>query len=250
MMEQNYVVPNIYQDLSDQNQGYFAFRFVCQQCRWQIDTRATRSTISTVSNIADIGIGLIGGFWGRAAEAGQKIYGSQWHQEQADALQKAWGEIRHHFHFCPKCQETVCARCFNSQLGLCIRDAPDLRADGAQFKHDLNIGAQRQQIAQAYNPPQFNVNAIPSAATPEMLSTPQPPAQIPPYVNTPQLPQTPQSAQLTMVACPQCQLPGPAGKFCQDCGTKLPQAQPLCPGCGAPREAHARFCQECGYRLT
>ncbi len=57
-MEQNYIVPNIYQDMSDQNQGYFAFRFICQQCRWQIDTRPIRSTISTVSNIADIGIGL------------------------------------------------------------------------------------------------------------------------------------------------------------------------------------------------
>jgi hypothetical protein len=248
-MEQNYVVPNIYQDMSNQSQGYFAFRFVCQQCGWQIDTRPIRSTVSTVSNIADIGIGMLGGLLGRAAEAGQKIYGSQWHQEQADALQKSWNSISGHFHTCPKCQETVCARCFNSQLGLCLRDAPDLRADGAQFKHELNIESQRQQIALGYEAPRFDVHAIPSAATPDMLNTPQPIAQVPAYVNTPPPQQIPHRAQSALVPCPQCQTPGPAGKFCQDCGTKLPQAQPVCPGCGAPRNAPARFCQDCGYKL-
>jgi hypothetical protein len=247
-MEQNYIVPNIYQDISDQGQGYFAFRFVCQQCRWQIDTRPMRSTVSTVSTIADIGVGLLGGFWGRAAEAGEKIYGSRWHQEQVDALQKAWQEVGSHFHFCPKCQETVCGRCFNAQLNLCLRDAPDLRADGAHFKHEMNLEAQRHQLEQGYQTPQFNINVVPSAVTPELLRAAQPQAQIPlsPY-STPVLP--PPAGQSAMIACPQCQEPGPAGKFCQNCGTRLPQAQLRCPGCSAPREPQARFCQECGYKL-
>src|SRR5882762_5614636 len=131
-MPQNYVVPNIYQDMSDQYQGYFAFRFVCQHCSWQIDTPPIRSKIATATNVMDVGIGMLNGFWGRAAEMGEKMYGSKWHQEQAEALQKAWGEIQHNFHFCPKCRSTTCMRCFNVQLNLCTSCAPDLKADGAQ----------------------------------------------------------------------------------------------------------------------
>ncbi len=29
-MPQRYIVPSIYQDISNQSQGYFAFRFTCQ----------------------------------------------------------------------------------------------------------------------------------------------------------------------------------------------------------------------------
>jgi hypothetical protein len=76
-MSQPYVVPGIYQDMSNQAQGYFAFRFTCQECYWAIDTTPIRSTVSTATNIMDIGVGFLGGFWGRAAEAGEQIYGSQ-----------------------------------------------------------------------------------------------------------------------------------------------------------------------------
>jgi hypothetical protein len=255
-MSQYYVVPNIYSDMSDQSQGYFAFRFTCQHCYWQIDTTPIRSTVATVSNIADIGIGLLGGVLGRAAEAGQKIYGSQWHNEQAQALQKSWSEVNHHFHFCPKCSRTVCNRCFNVGISLCTSCAPDLRADGAQYQHGLNIDAQRQQIQGNYQAPQFNVNAIPSAVTPDMV---QPAAQ-------PALPYSPPPASLPApspasiagfstpgypkeVMCPTCRRMGPPGKFCQDCGTKLPLPDLFCPKCATPVNAGARFCEECGTRL-
>src|SRR6266700_2793091 len=94
----------------------------------EIDKRPIRSSVSTATNIMDIGVGLLGGFWGRAAQAGEQIYGSKWHTEQADALQKAWGEVQHEFHLCPKCHRTVCMRCFNTQLNLCTGAdcAPDL----------------------------------------------------------------------------------------------------------------------------
>ncbi len=170
---QNYIVPNIYQDISDQSQGYFAFRFACHRCYWSIDTMPIRSSVSTVTNVMDIGVGMLGGFWGRAAEAGEKIYGSKWHTEQAEALQKAWAQIQHNFKLCPKCHQTVCMRCFNVRLNLCTNCAPDLKADGASYQHEMNIEAQRQQIQQNYQAPQFNVNALPSAITPDMV-TPQP----------------------------------------------------------------------------
>lgn len=253
-MAQNYTVPSIYQDLSNQYQGYFAFRFTCQQCSWSIDTRPLRSNVSTVTNVMDMGVGLLNGFLGRAAEMGEKIYGSQWHTEQADALQTSWKQVESNFHFCPKCHRTVCMRCFNVQLNLCTGSgcAPDLRADGAMFQHQMNIDAQHQQIEQNYSTPQFNTNAIPSAVTPDMLRPSAMPAQqIPPVqaitpaaiagISTAGYPQT--------VMCPTCRRMGPPGKFCQDCGTKLPLPDLFCPQCAEQVELSARFCPECGTPL-
>ncbi|HET8911862.1 MAG TPA: zinc ribbon domain-containing protein [Ktedonobacteraceae bacterium] len=256
-MTQLIPVPHGYQDLSDQSQGYFAFRFTCQQCFWSLDTRPIRSSVSTVTNVMDIGVGLLGGFWGRAAESGEKIYGTKWHQEQADALVQAWNEVQHEFRLCPKCHRTVCLRCFNQQLNLCNGDgcAPDLRASGAQYLHEQNIDAQKQQIQQQYVAPQFNVGGLPNAVTPEMLQPPAPPPFQPQAgVFSPQ--PTPAgvagpnaaSAPGPAVSCPRCQRAGVAGKFCQDCGTKLPLPLRPCPACSAMIESSSRFCSECGAR--
>jgi hypothetical protein len=252
-MSQSYIVPNIYQDISNQSQGYFAFRFTCQQCYWSIDTTPIRSTVSIATDVMDIGVGFLGGFWGRAAEAGEQIYGSQWHQEQASALQKAWAEVQHQFHLCPKCHRTVCMRCFNVGLNLCTGPgcAPDLKADGSQFQHQMNIEAQRKQIEQGYQAPQFNIANIPSAVTPDMVvssqqqqqiqsPTPLTPAAIAGF-GTPGYPKE--------VMCPTCRRMGPPGKFCQDCGTRLPLPDLFCPQCAAPIETGARFCSECGTKL-
>ncbi len=253
-MAQNFVVPNIYQDISNQSQGYFAFRFVCETCQWQIDTRPIRSKVSTATNVMDIGVGLLGGFWGRAAEAGEQIYGSKWHTEQADALQKSWAEIQHNFHLCPKCHRTVCMRCFNVQLNLCSGCAPDLKADGAQFQHGLNVEAQRAQIQQQYQAPQFNVGAIPSAATPDLV-TPPPQQQRLPQSAAAQAPTPAALAGFSTpgypqsIACPTCRHMGAPGKFCQDCGTKLPLPDLFCPNCASPIENGTRFCAECGTKL-
>ncbi len=264
-MAQQYVVPNIYQDISNQSQGYFAFRFQCQQCQWSVDTTPIRSSVSTATNIMDIGVGMLGGFWGRAAEAGEQIYGSKWHSEQANALQKAWGEIQHEFHLCPKCHRTVCMRCFNMKLNLCTGSgcAPDLKADGTQFQHQMNIDAQRQQIEANYRAPQFNTDAIPSAAEPDMIQQPAQPQQriapqasIQPQLQQPQQPLTPAAiagfstpGYPQAVMCPTCRRMGPPGKFCQDCGSKLPLPDLFCPNCSSPVENASRFCPECGTKL-
>jgi len=252
-MAQPYIVPNIYQDISNQSQGYFAFRFTCQECYWSVDTTPIRSTVSIATDVMDLGVGFLGGFWGRAAEAGEQIYGSKWHQEQADALQRAWAEIQHEFHLCPKCHRTVCMRCFNVALNLCTGSAcaPDLRADGSQFQHEMNVEAQRKQIEESYQAPQFNINNIPSAVTPNMVMPPQqkqqvqPPQPISPAgiagFSTPGYPKE--------VMCPTCRRMGPPGKFCQDCGTKLALPDLFCPKCATPVENGARFCAECGAKL-
>lgn len=271
-MAQQYVVPNIYQDISNQGQGYFAFRFVCQECNWAIDTMPIRSTVSTATNVMDIGVGLLGGFWGRAAQAGEQMYGSKWHAEQAQALQKAWLTVQHEFHLCPKCHRTVCMRCFNVQLNLCTGPgcAPDLKADGTQFQHGMNIEAQHKQIEASYQAPQFNTSNIPSAVTPDLLVPPPRPQLMPPQQQLPPQqqmqrpplppmpPQAPSPAAIAgfatsgypqAIMCPTCRRMGPPGKFCQDCGAKLPMPDLFCPNCSTPVEVTTRFCAECGTRL-
>lgn len=269
-MSQQYVVPNIYQDISDQSQGYFAFRFCCQHCGWAVETTPLRSSVKTATNLMDIGVGLLGGFWGRAAEMGEQMYGSKWHTEQAAALQKAWAEVQQKFHFCSKCTNTVCDRCFNLKVNLCTNCAPDLKADAASFQHELNVEAQRRQIEQNYHTPTFNTNIVPSAVTDDMVVQPpqeqlrlaQPPVpQHPQQVTAPSL--AAQSQPLTSasiagfstpgypqsVACPTCRRMGPPGKFCQDCGMKLPLPDLFCPTCSTPVELTTRFCPECGTKL-
>jgi hypothetical protein len=252
-MAQSFIVPSIYQDISNQSQGYFAFRFTCQECYWSIDTTPIRSTVSIATDVMDIGVGFLGGFWGRAAEAGEQIYGSQWHQEQAGALQKAWAEVSHQFHLCPKCHRTVCMRCFNVALNLCTGPscAPDLRADGSQFQHQMNIEAQRGQIAEGYHAPQFNINNIPSAVTPDMVMPPQQQQQaLPPIPLSPAaIAGMSTSGYPKEVMCPTCRRMGPPGKFCQDCGTKLALPDLFCPKCSSSVENGARFCAECGTKL-
>ncbi|MGB8343767.1 MAG: zinc ribbon domain-containing protein [Ktedonobacteraceae bacterium] len=266
-MSQFFTVPEIYEDMSNQSQGYFAFRFRCNLCGWNIESMPIRSSVSTITNIADVGIGFLGGFWGRAAQEGEQMFGSKWHQEQANALQKAWAQVQQHFHYCPKCRRTVCMRCFNLKLNLCSGCAPDLKSDAASYQHEMNVEAQRQQIEQNYRAPQFNTDVVPSAVTPEMMrpprggSSPQlPPAQ---SQNLPQSPapgqlQAPSPASIAgfstpgypqQVVCPTCRRMGPPGKFCQDCGTKLPLPDLFCPQCATPIENGAHFCPDCGAKL-
>jgi len=226
-MAQPYIVPNIYQDISNQSQGYFAFRFTCQECYWSVDTTPIRSTVSIATDVMDIGVGFLGGFWGRAAEAGEQIYGSKWHQEQADALQKAWAEIQHEFHLCPKCHRTVCMRCFNVALNLCTGSgcAPDLRADGSQFQHQLNVEAQRKQIEQSYQAPQFNISNIPSTVTQDMVMPPQQQQQVlsPNPISPAAIAGFSTPGYPKEVMCPKCRRMGPPGKYCQDCGRQHKQ---------------------------
>jgi hypothetical protein len=44
-MSQRYVVPNIYQDISNQSQGYFAFRFTCQDGKLRSYRKSLQPTI-------------------------------------------------------------------------------------------------------------------------------------------------------------------------------------------------------------
>jgi len=52
-----------------------------------------------------------------------------------------------------------------------------------------------------------------------------------------------------MVMCTVCRKMGPPGKFCDNCGTKLPMPDLFCPNCAEPVQPTTRFCPECGTKL-
>ena len=239
---QNYVVPAIYSDMSNQTQGYFAFRFTCQQCQWQIDTRPIRAQSSNVSAALDVGVGFLNGFWGRAVEVGEQLYGTQWHKEQADALQRSWVEVQSQFRFCPQCHRTVCLRCFDAQRNLCTNCAPDKHADAMHYQQQMDIEAQHKYIQENYHP---SFDAAVAANAPSMPQV----QQGPPMPQMIQGQQVVASAQGQSVACPNCQHMGTPGKFCQECGTRLPMPNRACPACHAMVDGAAKFCAECGTRL-
>lgn len=255
-----FVVPPIYNDHSDQGQGYFQFQFRCPECDYEVMTNTQRSSVATKTRIMDLGVGLIGGFWGRAAEQGEQMFGSQWEKEKDQAVIKAWEEIKKDFRYCGKCKRTVCFRCWNAQINMCNSCAPDLKSDAVAFQHGLTIEAQRQQIEQNYHAPTFNTGAVASAVTPDMVMPPQgraaPQGQMPPVQGMPQAPSAASIAGFStpgypqQVNCPSCSTPGIPGKFCQNCGTKLPLPDLFCPKCSAQVAATSHFCPECGERMT
>jgi len=256
-MQQRFVVPRIYNDMSSESEGYFQFSFYCPICGDTLETPPQRSKVATATKAMDLGIGLLNNFWGRAAEMGEQVFGSKWHAEHDQALQKAWDAIKHNYRFCNQCKDTVCLRCWNEAVSLCTRCAPDLKADAATYKHQLTMGAQRTQIDQNYQRPQFNTDAVPTAVTPDML---RPPAGQP--AGAPNLPPgsataLPQGSAVSPalgnipveMPCPNCGQKGMTGKFCQHCGTRIPVPDLFCPNCATPVLTKGNFCQECGAPL-
>jgi len=260
MGQGRFVVPPIYDDHSDQGRGYFQFSFRCPECNYEVMTCTQRSTTATATRAMDLGVGLLRGFWGRAAEQGEEMFGARWEKEHDQALVKAWDEIKQEFRYCGQCKRTVCFRCWNPQINMCNSCAPDLKSDAVHFQHQLTVEEQRKQIEQNYQAPKFNTGAVASAVTPDMVMPPQgrPGAQeqMPPAQGMP--PQAPSAATIAgfstpgypqQVACPSCHQPGIPGKFCQNCGTQLPLPDLFCPKCSTQVSATAHFCPECGERL-
>ncbi len=251
-----FVVPPIYEDCSDQGQGYFQFEFRCPECDYAVKTSTQRSSVATKTRIMDLGVGMLGGFWGRAAEQGEEMFGSQWEKEKDHAVTKAWQEVQKDFRYCGKCKRTVCFRCWNPQINMCNSCAPDLKSDAVVYQHGLNIEAQRTQIEQNYQAPQFNTGAVASAVTPDMM---MPPQGQPAHQGQGTPPQAPSAASIAgfstpgypqQVNCTSCSTPGIPGKFCQNCGAKLPLPDLFCPKCSTQVAATTHFCPECGERMT
>ena len=197
---------NNYSDLSDQN-GY-QFEFRCDVCGSGYRSEFVRSNVGTVGNILSGASSIVGGFFGSAANAADRVKDITDRGARDDALEKAANEIMPLFTRCPRCSSWVDETCWNEARGLCVRDAPKLATEMEAERAQVEISQMRDAMRQ---------ETVFSGDT---------------------------SARQTV--CSNCGKPVGSEKFCSNCGT--PTGQNKCAQCGADLAAGARFCGNCGTK--
>jgi Double zinc ribbon len=204
-----------YSDLST-NQG-FQFEFFCDRCGTGHRTLFKPTVIGTLNNALDAASGLFGGFFGTAANLGQKARSATWEKSHDEAFEAAMEELRPDFVQCPRCSSWVCRNsCWNDDRGLCKKCSPDLAVEmtAAQSSRTVEEIWAHSKMAEEDR---------------EMLKEESWRAGV-------------------RATCPQCNVPLAANtKFCAECGAKI-QSQAHCSQCGAKLAAGAKFCGDCGAK--
>ncbi len=195
-----------YTDLSDEN-GY-QFEFRCDHCGSGYRSEFIRSNVGTVGNILGSASSIVGGFFGSAANAADRVKDITDRGARDDALEKAANEIMGLFTRCPRCNSWVDETCWNEARGLCVQDAPKLATEMEAERAQVEINQMRAAMAQ---------ETVFSGDT---------------------------SARQTV--CANCGKPVGSEKFCSNCGS--PTGQNKCAQCGAELPPGARFCGNCGTK--
>ena len=197
-----------YNDMSDAN-GY-QFEFRCDICGSGYRSEFIRSTLGTAGSILDGASSLLGGFFGGAANAADRVKDIADRGARDEALKKASNEIMPQFTRCPRANNWVDETCWNSARGLCVTCAPNLATELEAERASVEITQMREAMQQ---------ETVFSGDT---------------------------SARSTV--CATCSKPVGSEKFCSNCGT--PTAQNKCSGCGAEFAPGARFCGSCGAKTA
>ena len=127
-----------YSDLSTDNG--FQFEFRCNRCGNGYRTEFDTFELSTATNVLDGASGLLGGFFGQAADVAQRAKSAAWEKASDKAFKKASEEIRPKFVQCPRCSAWMCReQCWNEKKGLCKQCAPDLGVEMAAAQADKSV---------------------------------------------------------------------------------------------------------------
>lgn len=199
---------NNYNDLSDEN-GY-QFEFRCDVCGSGYRSEFIRSNVGTVGNILSGASSLVGGLFGSAANAADRVKDITDRGARDEALQKAANEIMPLFTRCPRCNNWVDETCWNEARGLCVGCAPKLAAEMEAERASVEISQMRTAMQQ---------ETVFSGDT---------------------------AARSTV--CATCGKPVGSEKFCSNCGT--PTGQAKCAQCGAELPTGAKFCGNCGSKTA
>ena len=129
-----------YTDLSDEN-GY-QFEFRCDICGSGYRSEFIRSNVGhgrqhPVGSASSI----VGGFFGSAANAADRVKDITDRGARDDALEKAANEIMALFTRCPRCNNWVDETCWNEARGLCVRCAPKLATEMEAERASVEIHA-------------------------------------------------------------------------------------------------------------
>jgi hypothetical protein len=188
----------------------FQFEFFCDRCGNGYESTFQSSATGMVSGALDTAASLFGGFFGAAAQIGDRAHSAAWQQQKDGAFLKAIEEVKPFFIQCRRCGRWVCKEvCWNKDRGMCKECAPDLE--------------------QEYSAAQTSA-AIEQARDVARTAT---------YV-------TEDKFKSTIVAtCPNCGADVKGGKFCPECGKPVSQSK-FCKECGKPIQGAVKFCPECG----
>ncbi len=197
---------NNYSDLSDHN-GY-QLEFRCDVCGSGYRSEFQRSALGTAGNLLGGASSLIGGFFGGAASAADRVRDVTDRGARDEALKKAANEIMGLFTRCPRCNKWVDETCWNGARGLCVSCAPHLAAEMEAERSSVELQQMRAAMQQE------TVFAGDTGAK--------------------------------QTVCGTCGKPVGAERFCSNCGT--PTGQNHCTQCGAELAAGARFCGSCGAK--
>jgi membrane protease subunit (stomatin/prohibitin family) len=203
-----------YSDLSTDNG--FQYEFHCDRCGSGFRTRFRDWKLATASNVADAVGGMLGGYFGRAADLGNRVKTAQWEKAHDGAFETAVNEIKPEFQQCPRCSSWVCRKsCWNTKKGLCKSCAPDLGVEMAAAQASKSVEEVWAHAAMAEEDKHLT-----EADWREGIRA----------------------------TCPKCEAPLETNaKFCPKCGAKVKEKQ-FCTGCGKAMEMGAKFCPDCGAK--
>jgi hypothetical protein len=206
-----------YSDLST-NQG-FQFEFFCDRCGTGFRTRFNASALGTVAGVLDAANSVLGGFFGRAADIGERVRSARWEQAHDDAFTEAMNELKPDFVQCARCSSWVCRKsCWNAAKGLCKQCAPDLGVEMA---------------------------AAQAARTTEEIWSHSKMAE-----DDREMLEEKSWREGARATCPKCGKPlARKIKFCNECGARIADAS-KCAKCGGALAPGAKFCGECGEKTS
>jgi len=125
----------------------FQFEFFCDRCGSGCQSTFKGSASGAITDALDVASGLLGGLFGSAANASQKIHSAAWEKQHDQEFQKAIEEVRPLFKHCKRCAKWVDEGCWNKERGLCLECAPDLEAEYSAAQSEAAV-QQARQVAQ------------------------------------------------------------------------------------------------------
>lgn len=215
-MSEKIVFVRNYNDLST-HEG-FQFEFYCDRCGTGHRTHFKASVTGTITNVLDAASSLFGGFFGQAADIGERVRSASWERAHDQAFTEAIQNLKSDFIQCPSCMAWVCRKgCWNNQKGLCKECAPDLGVEMAAAQARRSVEEVWAHAAMAEEDKKLDQQ---------------------------------QWRETIRASCPECEAPlSSNAKFCPECGAQL-KRKSHCSKCGGKLAAGAKFCAECGTRTV
>lgn len=192
----------------------FQFEFYCERCNdtWRSSFTPYRS--AQASEWIGKAAGFFGGLLGGAGQMVDGVAKAGWGEARDEEFSKALDQAKHHFHRCAKCQNYVCAACWNTHNGLCLECAPsaEVEIESARAQGMMEKAGERAREAGQKQAEKLDV------------------------------------LQERQLVCPQCKTETKGAKFCPECGFNVMSTRLTCPSCGADAKG-AKFCPECGTKM-